>query len=148
MIRRVLHCAKPLDEGVYLTKPNLRELSDLAGRPLTTEAEWLKASQQLVATGKTEILALTLGDQGALAVTRDGAWRAHAPPVQAVSTVGAGDSFLGAMILRLAVGADVTEALRYGVAAGSAALLAPGTELARPADTDQLLAGVTVKRTG
>jgi len=98
--------------------------------------------------GKVEILALTLGEQGALAVTHEGIWRAHAPSVQVVSTVGAGDSFLGAMILRLSHGADIPEALRYAVAAGTAALLAPGTELARPEETDHLLARVRVEKAG
>jgi 6-phosphofructokinase 2 len=118
----------------------------LVGQTLTQEAEWLEASRSLVMAGKVEILTLTLGEGGALAVTRDGAWRAHAPSVQIVSTVGAGDSFLGAMILRLCSAADVAEALRYAVAAGTAALLAPGTELARPAETDRLLARVRVER--
>ena len=138
--------AQALEEGVYLAKPNLRELSQLVGRPLTQAAEWLRASQDLVMAGKVEILTLTLGDKGALAVTREGAWRAHAPSVQVVSTVGAGDSFLGAMILRLSRGAETAEALRYAVAAGTAALLAPGTELAQPAETDRLLTSVSVER--
>jgi len=137
-----------LEEGVYLAKPNLRELSQLVGRSLTQEAEWLEASRSLVMAGKAEILTLTLGQGGALAVSREGAWRARAPSVQVVSTVGAGDSFLGAMILRLSHGADIAEALRYAVAAGTAALLAPGTELARPAETDHLLARVLVERVG
>lgn len=91
------------------------------------------------------VLALTLGDQGALAVTRKNAWRAYAPKVKVVSTVGAGDSFLAAMILQLAAGADVAEALRYGVA-GGAALLAPGTDLAHPPDTERLIADVTLEK--
>jgi 6-phosphofructokinase 2 len=138
--------SQALEEGVYLAKPNLRELSQLVGRSLTQEAEWLDAGRELVMAGKAEILTLTLGEKGALAVTREAAWRAHAPAVQAVSTVGAGDSFLGAMILRLSHGADIAEALRYAVAAGTAALLAPGTELARPAETDHLLSSVRVER--
>ena len=140
--------AQALDQGVYLAKPNLRELSQLVGRSLEQEAEWLEAARALVTAGKVEIVTLTLGERGALAVTREGAWRALAPSVHVVSTVGAGDSFLGAMILRLSQGPDVAEALRYAVAAGTAALLAPGTELARPADTDQLLARVRVERAG
>ena len=140
--------AQALGQGVYLAKPNLRELSQLVGRSLEQEAEWLNAARGLVTAGKVEILTLTLGEKGALAVTREGAWRAQAPSIHVVSTVGAGDSFLGAMILRLSQGADVPEALRYAVAAGTAALLAPGTELARPEDTDQLLARVRVERTG
>lgn len=138
--------SEALDEGVYLAKPNLRELSQLVGGTLTSELEWLNASRSLVVAGKVEILALTLGEKGALAVTREGAWRARAPSVQVVSTVGAGDSFLGAMILRLSEGMDTAQALRYGVAAGTAALLAQGTNLARPADTERLLASVSVER--
>jgi 6-phosphofructokinase 2 len=138
--------AQALEEGVYLAKPNVRELSQLVGRPLTQDAEWLDAGRRLVMAGRAEILALTLGDRGALAVTREGAWRAHAPSVRVVSTVGAGDSFLGAMILRLTQGADIDEALRYAVAAGTAALLAPGTELAQRGETDHLLATVRVER--
>ena len=138
--------SEALDEGVYLAKPNLRELAHLVGRGLTQEAEWLEASRNLVAAGRVEILALTLGERGALAVTRDGAWRAYAPSVHAVSTVGAGDSFLAGMILCLSGGANTAEALQYAVAAGTAALLAPGTELARPAETDNLLARVRVER--
>lgn len=138
--------SRGLAEGVYLAKPNLRELSELVGRPLAQEAEWLDAGRGLVMAGKAEILTLTLGEKGALAVTREGAWRAHAPAVQVVSTVGAGDSFLGAMILQLSHGVDIAEALRYAVAAGTAALLAPGTELARPTETDHLLSNVRVER--
>jgi 6-phosphofructokinase 2 len=50
------------------------------------------------------------------------------------------------MILRLTQGADIDEALRYAVAAGTAALLAPGTELAQRGETDHLLATVRVER--
>jgi 6-phosphofructokinase 2 len=138
--------AHTLREGVYLAKPNLRELAEFVGRDLTQEAECLEACRNLVVAGKAEILALTLGERGALAVTRDGAWRAYAPSVQVVSTVGAGDSFLGAMIYQLSVGADTATALRYAVAAGTAALLSPGTELARPAETDELLVRVRVEQ--
>ena len=44
------------------------------------------------------MVALTLGDQGALLVARDQVLRAKAVPIKPVSVVGAGDSFLGAMI--------------------------------------------------
>jgi 6-phosphofructokinase 2 len=140
--------SRALDEGVYLAKPNLRELCELVAQPLTQEAEQLKACRDIVLSGKAEILTLTLGERGALAVTREGAWRAYAPSVQVISTVGAGDSFLGAMIVKLTLAANTAEALRYAVAAGSAALLSPGTELARPKDTERLLPDVHIERVG
>lgn len=128
-----------LAEGVFLVKPNLRELSELAARPLNDLPARIGACRQLVATGRAALVALTLAEQGAVAVTSDAAWLAKAPTVEPVSTVGAGDSFLAAMLWRLAAGCDIADALRHGVAAGTAALLAPGTELCQPRDVEQLL---------
>ena len=90
------------------------------------------------------MVALTLGDQGALLVTKDQILRGQAAPIAPVSVVGAGDSFLGAMISSLASGHPLEDAFRYGLAAGSAALLMPGTELCRREDTERLVAEVKV----
>jgi 6-phosphofructokinase 2 len=87
------------------------------------------ACRRIVEQGQAQVVALTLADEGALLTTRDGTWRASALPVEPVSGVGAGDSFLGGMTWSLAEGHSVEKAFRYAVAAGSAALLEPGTEL-------------------
>jgi 6-phosphofructokinase 2 len=118
-----------LNDGIYLVKPNLRELSELTHLPLDNENARIEACRRLVDTGRTEAVALTLGDQGALLVTRDQVWRAQPLPIKPVSAVGAGDSFLGAMVWSLASGHSLEDAFRYGIAAGSAALLSPGTGL-------------------
>ena len=60
-----------LEAGVYLIKPNLNEFRSFMGGPLETEAEWIAACRALVERGQVEIVALTLGEQGALLVTRD-----------------------------------------------------------------------------
>ena len=128
-----------LQTGVYLIKPSLNEFRILMGKLLETQTDWIKACRWLVNNGYAEIVALTLGEQGALLVTRDQVLRAQALPVTPVSVVGAGDSFLGAMIWSLASGHTVETAFRYGVAAGSAALLMHGTELCRREDTERLV---------
>jgi 6-phosphofructokinase 2 len=133
-----------LKEGVHLVKPNLRELSEFVGERLDGEAAWLRASFRLVKSRQAEIVALTLGHRGALLVDRDRALRAEPPPITPVSSVGAGDSFLGAMVWGLAAGFDLEHAFRLGVAAGSSAVLNPGTELAHPEDTQRLAAEVVV----
>ncbi len=130
--------AAALEQGVHLVKPNLRELRDLTGLPLNRESDWTRAAAELVRAGKAEIVALTLGDQGALLVSRDAHLRAAALPVRIASAVGAGDSFLAALVWRLSASAGLQEAFRYAVAAGTAALLTPGTELARKDDADRL----------
>ncbi len=121
--------AAALREGVYLVKPNLRELRELTGQPLNDEDSWLAACRELVATRQAEVVALTLADKGALLVTREAAMRAPALPIKPTSTVGAGDSFVGAMVWALANGHALEDAFRYGMAAGSAAVIAQGTGL-------------------
>jgi 6-phosphofructokinase 2 len=135
---------KALAEGVYLIKPNLRELRGLTREPLPDRDAWLAASRRLVASGAVEIVALSLAELGALFVTRDLALYAKAPAVEARSTVGTGDSFLGALVAKLAGGENRRDAFRAAVAAGTAALLAPGTELGKKADIERLMALVTL----
>ena len=135
-----------LRKGVYLIKPNLNEFRALIGEQLQTQVDWIKACRSLIDQQQAEIVVLTLGDQGALLVTGDDVLRAYALPIKPVSVVGAGDSFLGAMIWSLATGHDVATAFRYGVAAGSAALLLPGTELCLREDVERLVGDVKVQR--
>jgi 6-phosphofructokinase 2 len=137
--------AATLEEGVYLVKPNLRELSTLVGEVLDSEAAWVRAGRKLVEGGQAEIVALTVGHHGALLVARDVVLRAEALPITPVSAVGAGDSFLGAMVVSLAAGSSLERAFRLAVAAASSALLNPGTELCLPKDTQRLSADVVVR---
>jgi 6-phosphofructokinase 2 len=130
--------ASALREGVYLLKPNLRELQEFADAPLADERARIMAARRLIETGGAEIVALTLAEEGALLVMRDGAFRAKAPDVTLVSGVGAGDSFVGGLTWALASGRSIAEAFRWGVAAGSAAVLNPGTELSHATDVTQL----------
>ncbi|HZV21564.1 MAG TPA: 1-phosphofructokinase family hexose kinase [Hyphomicrobiales bacterium] len=133
-----------LEHGVDLIKPNIREMRELIGEPLADVETCVAASTAIAATGKAKLIALTLGSKGAILITREAAWRAGALPIKPVSTVGAGDSFLGAMVWALASGMPELEAFRQGVAAGSAALLVHGTELAHSSDIQALVNRVEV----
>lgn len=133
-----------IDEGVYLVKPNLNELSELCGRPLDTDEARIAACRDMIKAGEAEVVALTLGGDGALLVTRDAVWRAQPMPIEAVSTVGAGDSFLGGMVAALAKGQTVEQAFRVAVAAGFAAVMRPGTELCHKEDVERLLPQIKI----
>ncbi len=133
-----------LTEGVNLIKPNLSELSEFVGQPLTRDQDRIAACRNLVSDKRVEAVALTLGEDGAMLVTADGAWRAAPLPVEVVSAVGAGDSFLGGMVAALAEGERLEHAFRVGVAAGAAAVINPGTELCREEDVRRLLIDVRV----
>lgn len=136
---------RAVEEGTYLIKPNLNELSDLMDTTLGDLDSCIRACCSIVAKGGAAIVALTLGDQGALLVTRDYVSRARAIPIKPVSAVGAGDSFLGAMVWSMAVGHDLQNAFRYGMASGAAALLAPGTELCIREDVERLYREVSIE---
>jgi 6-phosphofructokinase 2 len=139
--------AAAVAEGVDLIKPNLREMRELAGCEPSNATEWEAAARALVDGGKVGVIALTMGHLGAVLVTPDQVLRAQPLPITPVSAVGAGDSFLGALIWRLAAGADLGESFRQGVAAGAAALLNPGTELCRPDDVKRLAEQVILNAT-
>ena len=138
--------AAALAEGVYLFKPNLKELAELSGRSLESAEQWQTAARQLVLDGKADVVALTLGHLGALLVTRDGMWSAPPLDVPVASAVGAGDSFVGAMVWGLQRGLPLEQAFAWGIAAGTATLLSAGTALCRPEDVRQLQAQVQLTR--
>jgi len=123
---------------VHLVKPSLRELQALMGRELPDAASREEAAAELVAAGAAEMVAVTLGHEGAILARRDGVVRAPALDVAVCSAVGAGDSFLAAMVCALAQGMAPRDAFLRGMAGGAAAVMTPGTELARAADVERL----------
>ena len=137
--------AAALNEGVSIIKPNLIELKEFVAASLETDEDRIAACRKLTADGRAEIVALTLGDQGALLVTAERAWRALPLRIEAVSTVGAGDSFVGGLVAALAGGKPLDEAFRVAVAAASAAVMMPGTGLCQPEDVGRLLSDVQIE---
>ena len=137
--------AAAVSEGVALIKPNLREMRDLTGREPSDASEWEGAAKDLVRNGKVAAIALTMGHLGAALVTRDRILRALPLAITPVSAVGAGDSFLGALIHGLASGIDLDDSFRLAAAAGAAALLNPGTGLCRIDDVRRLAEAVILK---
>lgn len=126
-----------LEVGVYLVKPSLGELSALAGTPLDEDAACRKA-RDLVADGRAEVVALTLGARGAWVVTGDRALRLHGRPTTVCSTIGAGDSFVGGMVWALARGLPFDDACRYALAASAASVSSPGTTLCMRDDVERI----------
>lgn len=117
--------------GVYLLKPNMRELGSLVeNEELTTEMA-AGAAKELVAKGQCEVMVVSMGAAGALLVTREEQYVVKPPHVLIKSTVGAGDSMVAGMVLGLSNNKTMLEVLQYGVACGTAATMNPGTALCR-----------------
>ncbi|HQR26718.1 MAG TPA: 1-phosphofructokinase family hexose kinase [Nocardioides sp.] len=118
-----------------LMKPNGEELASLTGAdPERLESDpraVARAAADLVGRGVGAVLA-TLGGRGAVLVTGEGAWFASSPPIDVVSTVGAGDSSLFGYLLGDVRGLGPADRLALGVAYGSAAAGLPGTTIPTP----------------
>lgn len=137
---------KAAADGLYLLKPSLRELADLAGRSIETEAQEEEAAREVVAEGRSEIVVVSLGPRGALVATASGVERFAAIPVAAQSTVGAGDSMLAGIVLGLSRAMPLHEAVLFGMAAGTAALFGEGTQLCRREDVERLYTQLSAGR--
>jgi 6-phosphofructokinase 2 len=124
--------------GIFLIKTSLRELEELTGAEIRSERDEESAARAAIAKGRAEILVVSLGARGALLATDQEVRRFAAIPVAALGSVGAGDSMVAGIVLGLARGWKLTEAVKFGMAAGAAALLRPGTELCRREDTERL----------
>ena len=140
-IRLILDTSKqPLcsavEKGVFLIKPNLNELDTLAGRRLQNETDRESLACSLVEQKKSQYVVVSLGAAGVLAVSTDGVRRLRAPTVDIKSKVGAGDSAVAGITLKLAEGRPFMDAVRYGMAAGAAAVMTPGSALCRRPDTE------------
>ncbi|MFZ2174446.1 MAG: 1-phosphofructokinase family hexose kinase [Rhodococcus sp. (in: high G+C Gram-positive bacteria)] len=126
-----------LHHGAYLLKMSGRELRERIGRDLTTLDEQSAAAGELVSAGVCEVAVVSLGADGALLVTAEGPRYFPSVEVPVVSGVGAGDSMVAGITAALRRGWSLDEVVRYGVAAGSAMLLTPGTQLCSAADVER-----------
>lgn len=129
---------RAIGKGVYLLKPNLRELERFAGETLPGETQIRAAGQRLIAEGLAEVMVVSLGAAGAALITSADCVFLRAPIVPIQSKVGAGDSMVAGIVLGLARGFELIDAARLGVAAGSAAVMTAGTELCRAEDAWRL----------
>jgi 6-phosphofructokinase 2 len=129
--------------GPYIVKPNLRELGQLTGKKLNSRELILKMARRLL-KNDCEMITISLGDKGAMLVTEEKSFYALSPKVEPVSVVGAGDSMVAAMALKVAQGSSLSEILRFGVAAGTAAVLSVGTELCTKREFKKILPKVKI----
>jgi len=136
------------EAGVYMLKPNMRELGNLAGTEIESEAHQIEAAQELVESGKAEVVVVSLGAGGALLVTKDISEHIRTPTVPIHSKLGAGDSMVAGIVLSLAKGNNIKNAVRYGIAAGAATVMTPGFDLCSKSDTDMLYERITENNSG
>lgn len=127
-----------VNSGVFLIKPSLRELREAVGRALTTDTEQLEAAREIIERGAAQYVLVSRGADGALLASRDSGQLFAPVPVPPGSGVGAGDAMVAGVAVGLTRGWPLTKAVRFGIAAGAAMLLTPGTAPCTREDTERL----------
>lgn len=128
-----------------LIKPNRSEFIGLVGDNFAAQADLVAGAAEVAARYDTTVV-LSLGADGAVAASGAGIWHAQPPPLTIRSAVGSGDSLLAGVTLRLVAGGSLDDALRCGVAAGTANALRLGAGVFTRDDYDRIYANVTVER--
>src|ERR1051326_2493517 len=125
-----------LDAGVDFVEPSLNELEAYARRALSDPGDQEAEALAMVRGGSAGMVAITLGDEGAIFASAEGVLRVPAIPVPFRGAVGAGDSFVAGMIWALTRGLPAAEALGWATAAGSATVSRAGTARVRLEDVE------------
>lgn len=117
-------------EPPFLVKPNADEASRYLRREVRTMEDGLAAAREFVARG-VEVAIVSMGAAGAALSSPEEEYLARPPQVEAVSTIGSGDSLVAGFLVGLEQGMSFREALRLGVAAGTATAMTNGSEIGR-----------------
>lgn len=111
----------------YLVKPNIHELEVYADKKLTSKDEILEVAQEIIRQG-VEIVVVSLGDKGAMLVTKDQSISMKGKVVDVVNTVGAGDAMVAGLAFGLDEGYTLKKMLKFGSALATATLLTEGSQ--------------------
>lgn len=125
-------------KGAYLIKPNIGELCKMLNVEWLDKEEVVTASRQAINDGFAEMIAVSMGPEGAWIISKEENHFAVAPRVPKRSTVGAGDSMVAGMTYMLQQNRSLKEVISFGVACGSAATMNEGTQLFKREDAMHL----------
>lgn len=150
-VRTILHASgEALREGIAagptVVTPNQKEAERLLGRPLLTRAQCIDAASEIAGQGAESVI-LSLGSRGAVASFPEGPYEAVPPLIEAVCPIGSGDALTAAYAWRISRRrSERPDALRWGVAAGTASALLPGMQFASLQQTEEIYHRIEVQR--
>jgi 1-phosphofructokinase family hexose kinase len=112
--------------GPFFVKPNDVEIQFLTKQPVESVQQMITAAQQLLEMGVSNIV-VSLGKKGALLVNHNDVWMTESPKIKEKNPIGAGDSLVGGLVWGLSQQMEYQDALKWGVACGSATASLSGT---------------------
>lgn len=135
-----------LDAKPTVVMPNQQEAERLLNRALLTRNHFQEAAERIRGMGARNVV-LSLGARGALGAFEDkSVWEVVPPRVEALCPIGAGDAMAAAFVWAMDHDPSYVEALRWGVAAGTASARLPGVSFASLEQTSEVLARVEARR--
>ncbi len=132
------HSAASRHPPFAILRMDQAEAEELAACPLVDVAASARFARALVDNGVARAIVVARGKEGSILATSDAQMFCASPDVPVRSKIGAGDSFVGAMVLSLVQGHDISIALCKGTAAASAAVMTDSTRLCLRADVERL----------
>lgn len=133
-----------VEAGPTVVAPNQQEAERLLNTALITRSHFLDAAERIRKMGP-EFVILSLGSRGAVGAADQGVFEVIPPRIEAVCPIGAGDALAAAFTWAAERGLDLAEALRWGVAAGTATAALPGVSYANLAQTEEMYPRVEVR---
>jgi len=133
-----------LEVGPSAVAPNQAEAERLLNRALITRQHFQDAARRIVAMGAKWVV-LSLGSRGAVGASESVLVEAVPPLIDAVCPIGAGDALAAAFTWAVAEGKPFEEAVRWGVAAGTASAALPGISFANLHQTQQIYSRVELR---
>ncbi len=136
---------KALKESIkatpFLIKPNLKEFCQLIGKEIKEKKALIQEAKKIVKKG-VEYVVISLREKGALVVSAEKIYEITPPLVEVRNSIGAGDSLVAGIVAGMKQGKKMEEALKLGVAAGTATVTLEGTALATKEKIKQIISGV------
>ena len=134
-----------IEQKPTLATPNQQEAERLLGRALLTRSHVLEAAAQIRSMG-AESVVLSLASRGAVGAYADGMLEAIPPRVDALCPIGAGDALTAAYTWSCVRKKNHAEALRWGVASGTATAKLPGMSFASLPQAEEIYRQVEIRR--
>lgn len=130
-----------------MIKPNLDEIRMLTGKNCDRMEDMIEAAKEIHKKG-VEVVAVSLGGDGSLVVCEEGVYRARVPKINAVNTVGCGDSMIAGFALGMSEGLTLEETLKKASAISAAAALREETGFFVKEDMERIYPQVEITRIG
>jgi 1-phosphofructokinase family hexose kinase len=134
-----------IEEKPTVVTPNVQEAARLLGRSLLTRTHYLEAAESIRTMGPENVV-LSAGSRGAVGAFSVGVVEAVPPRVDAVCPIGSGDALTAAYTWSIERNSTPVDAMRWGVAAGTATACQPGMRFASLEQTQDVFKQIELRR--